>query len=120
MKIRTKEDHQVVGEVVTNHSMDIYAACDLAGVDTEEHYPEGLYMDYGDKEQIATIELDNDLGRGKVYAERDDEGLWKVLVELPSGEIEDPELPRREEIEMTWEDVGAAWGASTWAIEWVD
>lgn len=71
-----------------------------------------------EKEIIATIELDNEKGRGTVYAERNEEGLWKVLVELPDGEIEDPELPQREEIEKTYNDVGAAWGGLEWDLDW--
>jgi len=35
MKIVVKDTREVVGEVVTNHSMDIYEACRLAGVDVE-------------------------------------------------------------------------------------
>lgn len=37
MKIRVKETGEVVGEVITNHSMDIYTACDLAGIDVEDY-----------------------------------------------------------------------------------
>ncbi len=35
MKIVVKETREVVGEVITNHSMTIYEACALAGVDVE-------------------------------------------------------------------------------------
>lgn len=50
MKIRDEEGN-VIGSVVTNHSMTIYEACDLAGIDaghTEdyEYDIDKLTMDY--------------------------------------------------------------------------
>lgn len=47
MKIRVKETGEVIGEVITNQSLDIYTACDLAGIDTEDYDVEAeLEMDY--------------------------------------------------------------------------
>jgi hypothetical protein len=52
MKIKT-QDGTTVGEVVTNRSMTIYEACDLAGVDAghtedNEYDIDTLIMDYED------------------------------------------------------------------------
>jgi len=51
MKIRIKETNEIVGEVITNHSMTIYEACDFASVDAghtedNEYDIDELYMDY--------------------------------------------------------------------------
>jgi len=53
MKIRTTAG-DVVGEVITNHSMTIYEACELAGIDAghnaeNEYDIDDLVMDYGPK-----------------------------------------------------------------------
>ena len=32
MKIIVKNTGEILGEVITNHSLDIYTACDLAGL----------------------------------------------------------------------------------------
>lgn len=50
MKIKTRDTQEVVGMVLTNHSMTIYDACDLAGVDAGhtddyEYDIDNLYMD---------------------------------------------------------------------------
>lgn len=37
MKIQVKETGEVIGDVITNQSMDIWTACDLAGIDTEDY-----------------------------------------------------------------------------------
>jgi hypothetical protein len=52
MKIKTR-DGETVGEVITNHSMDIYTACDFAGIDAGhtddyEYDIDELVMDYDD------------------------------------------------------------------------
>lgn len=45
MLIKTEEG-EILGEVITNHSMDIYTACELCGIDTDEYDPETLKMEY--------------------------------------------------------------------------
>jgi hypothetical protein len=40
MKIRIKETQEVIGEVVTNHSMTIWEACELAGINVTGEEPE--------------------------------------------------------------------------------
>jgi hypothetical protein len=50
MKLRVKETGEVIGEVITNHNMTIYEACELAGIDTDEYDPEDLSMDYDDND----------------------------------------------------------------------
>jgi hypothetical protein len=45
MEIKTQEG-ETIGRVVTNHSMDIYAACELCNIDIEEYDPETLIMQY--------------------------------------------------------------------------
>ena len=37
MKIIEIATGEVVGEVVTNHSMDIWTACNFAGIDVEDY-----------------------------------------------------------------------------------
>lgn len=54
MKIRVKETGEVIGEVITNHSMTIYEACDFAGVDAghsedNDYNIDELEMDYTEK-----------------------------------------------------------------------
>ena len=40
MKIVVKETQEVIGEVITNHSMTIWEACDFAGIDVIGEEPE--------------------------------------------------------------------------------
>ena len=47
------QDGNVVGRVITNHSMTIYEACELAGIDAghtedNDYDIDTLYMDYED------------------------------------------------------------------------
>jgi hypothetical protein len=47
MKIRVKETKEVIGEVITNQSLDIFQACELAGINIDDCDVEAeLYMDY--------------------------------------------------------------------------
>lgn len=52
MEIRT-QNGEVIGKVITNHSMTIYEACELAGIDAghdenNEYNIGDLVMDYED------------------------------------------------------------------------
>jgi hypothetical protein len=74
------------------------------------------------KQILATIELDNDLGRGKIYTEQeqneDGQAVYHVYVELPDGEVEDPELPQRTSLDKTNADIEASWGRGPWDLQW--
>lgn len=54
MKIRVRETGEVIGEVITNHSMTIWEACDLAGIDTSTD-DDGNYNEYDPE---ADLEMD--------------------------------------------------------------
>ena len=53
MKIRVKETGEIIGEVITNHSMTIWEACELAGIDTSTD-DDGNYNEY-DPEELEMI-----------------------------------------------------------------
>ena len=57
MKIRVKATCEVIGEVITNHSMTIYEACELAGVnaghdENNDYDIDELEMDYTETEDV--------------------------------------------------------------------
>jgi hypothetical protein len=54
MKIIVKATGEVIGEVITNHSMTIWEACELAGIDTDTD-EDGNYNEYDPE---ADLEMD--------------------------------------------------------------
>jgi hypothetical protein len=122
MKIRTRSG-EVVGEVATNHGMNIYEACELAGVDTDDYAFDELVMDYDDEDAykpavIASIKLDDLEGRGSIFAELEDTDYYGettqayiVRVMLPDGSVVNPSLAPRRTMEEVNDAIEATWGS---------
>lgn len=70
------------------------------------------------RKYIASIELDNGLDRGKVFAEMNDDNEYVIMVELPNGDIEEPAISSCETMEQVERYIQAAWGASVWDLQW--
>jgi len=75
---------------------------------------------------IATIELDNDLGRGKIYVDQEAtdyysgiDQAYKIKVELPNGDIEEPEIPPQRNMDDVLEAIELSWGSGhVWDLQW--
>jgi hypothetical protein len=49
MKIIVKATGEIIGRVETNHSMDIYTACEFAGIDIDDYDVEAdLEIDFAE------------------------------------------------------------------------
>ena len=66
---------------------------------------------------IATIELDNDAGRGEIQAIETDAG-WEISVATDEG-IEDPGLPAFETLDDAKTGIVATWGYGPWDLRWI-
>ena len=71
------------------------------------------------RKYIATIELDNDLGRGKIFTEINEDGDHIILVELPGGTVEEPAIAPCKADDVD-EYIDLAWGGSVWDLEWIE
>ncbi len=77
-------------------------------------------------ETIATIELDNEAGRGKIFAELENSDYYNdteayiIRVELPDGEIEEPAIAPQRTMADVEASIEAAWGRGPWDLQWED
>lgn len=79
------------------------------------------------RKNIATIDLDNEEGRGIVFTElgesdyyENTEQVYIIRVELPNGEIEEPAIsPQRTMVDVE-KAINASWGSWPWDLEWIE
>lgn len=75
------------------------------------------------KQILASIELDNEEGRGSIFAERemiDGNQRYIIRVELPDGTIEEPAIAPQNGLKAVKEAIEASWGGSNspWDLQW--
>lgn len=66
---------------------------------------------------IATIEIDEEGKRGKIFATQEEDG-YKIFVRVPGGKIEIPAIKKQDSLEKVYEAIGAAWGGGHWDLYW--
>ena len=129
MKIKTRFG-EVVGQVLTSHTLNIYEACEQAGIDPDDYGFDELVMDYDDEDEykpavIASIQVEGQDFRGNIVAELDDTDYfgktvqaYSIRIMLPDGVIEDSELPPQRTMDDVKEVIKSTWGQG-FDLQWV-